>query len=250
VTHGLELSDPLRRLVGEAWAARTHVEEISAVQFGWLAEGLGELGAPARLVEVARRAAADEGRHRGLCADLASAYGVAPGPASEAARLAPAGVAAFEAAVYAAVAHCCVAETESVATLTELVRAAGPAEVRSALVAIAHDEVEHARLGWAVLTWAAQQRPLGFLARWLPAMLEPGAGPLFQGARAGADDERLRAHGVLPAASKRRVFTETFEQVLLPGLERAGVDGASARAWLDEKSAGRSRGNFLARSPR
>jgi hypothetical protein len=140
---------------------------------------------------------------------------------------------AFETCLYAAVAHCCVAETESVATLTELIRAVGPDEVRSALVRIARDEVQHAQLGWAVVTWAVGLKPLGFLAAALPRMLEPGGGPLFRPSPAEADDERLRAHGVLPMHAKRSVFIDALEEVLLPGFARAGIDGASARAWLD-----------------
>lgn len=232
VALGLELPEPVRQLVGDAWAARTHVEEIAAVQFARMAEGFETLKAPPKLAEVARAAVADESRHRALCADLALAYGVDPGSRAEAPWLAPGGLPPFETHVYAAVAHCCVAETESVATLTQLVRQAGPQEVRQALVEIARDEVEHAQLGWAVLAWAAQQRSLSFLGAFLPAMLQPGGGPLFRSVPEGADDVRLLSHGVLPAASKRQVFIEALEEVLLPGLERAGVDGAHARAWL------------------
>ena len=229
---GLELPAPVRRLVGESWAARTHVEECSSVQFERLAADLEALEAPQLLVEVALRAVGEEAHHRELCRSLALEYGVDPGPRAEAVTLAPPGLPAFERCVYAAVAHCCVAETESVATLTELIRAAGPDQVRRALVTIARDEVQHSQLGWAVVTWAAGRRSLGFLGGALPTMLEPGAGPLFRPAPPEADDERLRAHGVLPMSAKRTVFLEALEEVLLPGFERVGVDGAAARAWV------------------
>lgn len=235
VTLGLTLPAPLRRFAGDAWATRTHVEETSAVQFERLASELEKLGAPRLLIDVASRAVTEEQEHRELCLSLAEAYGVEPGPRAEAATLAPPGLPAFERCVYAAVAHCCVAETESVATLTELISAAEPVQVRNTLVRIARDEVQHSRLGWAVLTWAARQKPLAFLGRALPAMLEPGAGPLFQPAPAEADDVRLRAHGVLPLAQKRRVFTEALDGVLLPGFARAGVDAQSARDWLNAR---------------
>ena len=230
---GLELPAPVRQYIGQAWAGRTHVEEISSVQFERLAAALRTLGAPAKLGEVASRAAGEEAQHRALCADLAHAYGVDPGPPAAAEPLAPAGLPVFEACLYTAVAHCCVAETESMATLTELVREAGPPEVRSALVSIARDEVQHAQLGWAIVTWAARERSLSFLAPFLPAMLEPGAAPLFDVTPGSADDPRLLLHGVLPARRKREVFTETFLEVLLPGLERVGIDSARARRWLE-----------------
>ncbi len=103
-----------------------------------------------------------------------------------------------------------------------------------ALLIISRDEIEHAQLGWAVASWGAQQRSLSFLGKQLPAMLGPGAGPLFQPSPQGADDLRLREHGVLPLAQKRRVFDTTFLEVLLPGLERVGIDVARARAWRHE----------------
>lgn len=229
---GLELPPPLRQLVGESWAARTHVEEVSAVQFHRLAAQLTALSAPGKLIDVAALSVGDEGRHRELCALLAISYGVEPGPLAPAFPLAPPGMPAFEACLYAAVAHCCVAETESVATLTGLIGQAGSPEVRSALSTIARDEVQHAQLGWAIVAWAAQERSLSFLGRFLPGMLEPGAGPLFRPAPAGAEDPRLIPHGVLPAAQKRGVFITTLEEVLLPGLERVGIDARSARSWL------------------
>ena len=229
---GKDLPASLRQLIGEAWASRTQVEEISAVQFHRLAADLAALQAPLRLIEVATRASGEELHHREFCADLALAYGVDLGPLATAPPLAPPGMPLFEACLYAAVAHCCVAETESMATLTELVREAGPKEVRSALQIIARDEVEHAQLGWATVTWASRERSLSFLDRSLPAMLAPGAGPLFREVAAGADDQRLLQHGVLPVTRKREVFIAALQEILLPGLTRVGIDGASARSWL------------------
>lgn len=232
---GLGLPGPVRQVAGEAWASRTHVEEISAVQFFRLSAELAALNASPRLLEVASRAVHDETRHRELCAELAQAYGVDPGPLARAPALAPAGLELFERCLYAAVAHCCVAETESMATLSTLVREAEPPEVRRALVAIARDEVEHAQLGWAIAAWAAKERSLSFLGRALPSMLEPGAGPLFRQAPPAADDGRLALHGVLPWSRRRQVFLSAFEEVLIPGWGRFGIDGAAAREWLRRK---------------
>ena len=92
-----------------------------------------------------------------------------------------------------------------------------------------------AQLGWAIVTWAARERSLSFLDRFLPAMLEPGAAPLFDATPGHADDPRLLLHGVLPAARKRAVFTETFLEVLLPGLERVGIASTQARRWLERR---------------
>jgi hypothetical protein len=234
---GAGLPAPLRTLVARSWSFRAGVEADAEVQFHRLAQGLEAHGAPARLVQVAREAAADEARHRGLCEALARAYGAAPEPpASPPGPLAPAALGGREALAYAVVAHCCVAETESVATLTLLVPRAGSPEVKQALQAIARDEVHHAQLGWAALAWLRHLQPLGFLEAWLPAMLGPGAGPLFEPPTSGSEDPRLVLHGVLPALEKQEVFLEALEGVVLPGLERLGVSGASARAWVAERA--------------
>jgi len=233
---GEALAAPVRQLVAAAWAFRLEVERAATVQFERLAHGLEAEGAPGRLVDVAARAASEERRHGALCGELAAGYGGQPtseGPSPPA--LAPEGLGSFAALSYAMVAHCCVAETESVATLTTLIRRAGPPEVRQALVAIARDEVEHAQLGWAFVAWARQGRSLSFLGAYLPRMLAPGAGALFEPAPAESEDPRLVEHGVLPRALKRQVFRASLEDVVLPGLASASVDGAPARRWLAER---------------
>ncbi len=234
-----ELPGGLKALVASAWAFRARVEADATVQFQRLAASLEAAGAPARLVQVARLAVEEEARHRGLCDRLARAYGGGglQGTPEPPPPLAPAGLTGRAALAYAVVAHCCIAETESVATLTLLIPRAGPPEVKQALQAIARDEVEHAQLGWAALTWLGADR-LDFLEPWLPAMLEPGAGPLFRAPPAGAEDPRLVAHGVLPAAEKKEVFLEAMEGVVLPGLKRAGIPGDSARRWIAEAAQG------------
>lgn len=237
MTLGEALPVPVRELVAAAWAFRVEVERAATVQFERLAEGLEAVSAPGRLVEVAARAAAEERRHGALCGELAASYGAqVAGDGPSPLPLAPAGLSTFEGLCYAMVAHCCVAETESVATLTALIRRAGPPAVRQALVAIARDEVEHAQLGWAFLAWAGPRQPLGFLGPYVPRMLAPGADALFEAVALEGEDPRLVAHGVLPHALKRQVFRESLEEVVLPGLAAASVDGAPARRWLAERT--------------
>jgi hypothetical protein len=234
---GTELPGPLRALVARVWAVRAAVESDAVTQFARLGDCLEAVGAPSGLAEVARRAMLEEAQHGGLCARLASAYGgVAVFRAEPPAELPPPSLTGREALAYTVVAHCCIAETESVATLTALIHHAGPAEVKVALQLLARDEVEHAQLGWAALTWLHSVRPLAFLEPYLPAMLEPRAEPDLEEQSEGADDPRLAAHGVLPAQRRRAVFLEAMEGVVLPGLARLGVPGRLAQEWVASRA--------------
>lgn len=230
---GETLSREARRAVAEAWSFRAGVEAEATVQFERLAAGLVAVSAPERLVDAAQSASVEERRHGELCRELALAYGAEAVVARPGAPwLAPTNLVGLEALAYAVVAHCCVAETESVSTLSELVKAAGPPLVRRTLVSIARDEVGHAQLGWAFVAWAARVRSLAFLDQLLPRMVTPGAAPLFESGSAVEEDPRLIEHGVLPLPKRREVFCAALQEVVLPGLARAGVDGGPTKAWL------------------
>ena len=229
----------MNEVAARAWAHRAAVERASTVQFERLVALLHALDAPLVLINLAGTAADDERRHEALCTTLARSGGVEPRFPTEVPELAPSGFDDFERCAWLAVAHCCIAETESVATLSTLVPrpdAGREAVVQQALVEIARDEVKHAQLGWAVVNWLAAKRSLSFLAPGLPAMLEPGARPLYGQAAEGPAEAGLFREGVLPVATARALFEETLFGVVLPGLARVGVDGASAREWVARAS--------------
>ncbi len=222
-----------RELAARAWAFRWSVETIAERAFGWLARELSELGHGAELALECASVADDERRHVVLCAELARSLGAAErATIDDRVRLAPASLARADALVYEIVARCCIAETESTATLLELLpRARG--EVRAVVHRIARDEVRHARLGWRFLASVARGgRDLGWLGEHVPAMLATGGAPLF--ADAPQDDLALddAAHGRLARVEQRDIFVATLRDVVFPGLELHGVSTAAARAWL------------------
>lgn len=233
-------SERARVLAASAWRFRWQVELEAEDRFARLAGRLAELGAAAPLVELARRASRDEQRHAALCAEMASEYG-APVPAAgalPAAEIAPAGLALRGRVLYEVVAACCVAETGSMAVLTTLLASAREPRLRRVLRELAADEVGHARLGWAHLAGEHREGATAFLGPWLPAMLQGSiAEDLFRPASPDREDPALLDLGVLPHGQQREVFTGTLEEVVLPGLERCGVDTAPARAWLAERRA-------------
>jgi len=237
----------VRALAAEAWAFRWRVECEAEVRFDRLARRLEGLGRPPALVELARRASADERRHAAHCARLAAALGSpapeSPPPAPPA--VAPAGLPEEEAVTYELTAASCLAESLSVAVLTALLPEARHPELRAVLHELAEDEVGHARLGWANLAIAAARGRSAFLGPHLPAMLRgsldevifsPG-GPSSPPRRDHpfAEDAGLLALGVLPLGRRRELLASALTQVVFPGLDGAGVATGAGRAWLEDR---------------
>ncbi len=138
--------------------------------------------------------------------------------------------------LYEVVAVSCVTETESMGVLTTLLADEMTEQVREVVHSLARDEVQHSRLGWAHLAWEAERGPVAFLGEWVPYMLEGSAGPeLFGAVEAERESEALRAHGVLPHASKRSLFVQMLNDVVFPGLERFGISSEPSKRWLSEQ---------------
>jgi rubrerythrin len=132
------------------WLARAaHMEAASVFAFESLARELTELGAPAALVDAARRSADDERRHARMMGRLAERAGAAvPAVEVEAPRARTAFAIARENAVEG-----CVHETwAAMEALAQSERAARPG-VAATMGAIADDEMRHASLAWQVAAW-------------------------------------------------------------------------------------------------
>jgi hypothetical protein len=219
-------------VAGRAWAFRYKVEVEAALRFDALAQKLATFDAQSPVVAMLRAAAEDERRHVELCRAVATPPLVTP---MELPRIAPDGASVRDEVLYEVIAACCVAETESVATLTVLLKHPMREEIERVVREIARDEVRHAKLGWAHLAREAASRSLKGAGAWLPAMLtgstsQDGFKP---DADHGCTAEELHAYGVLPLAEKKAVFHATMNEVVLPGLEHFGVDTAQARRWLE-----------------
>ncbi len=230
---------PLQEVLAGAWAVRYAIETGASLRFGSLARRLDGIGAPRPLVELADRASKDETRHAAHCERFfrklggSSLTGV-----NQVIEYAPAALAERERLTYEVVAQCCVAETQSTATLVTLLDAAETAELKSVLHELARDEVHHSRLGWAYLAWARPRVAFTFLGPLLPGMIAGSAGPeMFETPPADVDRPELLRQGVVPQSMRRRVYIETLESVVFPGFDALGVDTAQARRWLAEKVA-------------
>jgi hypothetical protein len=223
---------PPELIAGKAWAFRYWVECDAKARFSRLAEDLAEIRTPPPLVSMAVRASTDEGRHADYCGELAARYGrpVEPGP-TEPAEIAPARLGFKKRVLYELVAVC-LAESESTVMLVALMGATKNEEMKRILREFARDEVAHAQFGWAVLASQKERTDLSFLSAWIPWMLRTTAGDSFKRPAPGVEDDRVAEHGVLPYSMRRRVFVDTLNEVIFPGLETLGIDTSLSRAWL------------------
>ena len=230
--------DALRRAAGEAWAFRTRVELEAARRFARLSGAIAGFDPDSPIPALLRQAADDEGRHAALCAELSAAYGHPAVDEGADPLIAPQGLAPRAAALYELVAACCVTETESVATLSTLLSEEAETKVEKVLREIARDEVAHGRMGWAHLAREAAAGDVSFLSPLIPGMLSGTVdNALFAKADPGLERRDLLRHGVLPLSQKREIFVGTLRGVVLPGLEKFGIDTGPAHAWLSAREA-------------
>jgi len=154
------LSVPAREALAVAWADVARSEHASVPAFSRLALTLMGMGAPARLVEAAHRAALEEIEHARLAFALAEAYAgtpVAPASLVEL-RAAP----AVTATSLAELAHeslldGCLNEGINAEVARQASLRAGDPVVRAALQTIARDEWSHAELAWQIVAWCCDQ---------------------------------------------------------------------------------------------
>lgn len=230
------MNPEVRRRAGEAWAFRSRVEQDAARRFRRLSGVISGFDAGSPVPDLLRQAAEDEVRHAALCKDLAERYGHPAFDAAPQHPIAPSSLDPRAAALYEMVAACCITETESMATLATLLAEDAEAPVASVLREIARDEVAHGQMGWAHLAREGEHTGVAFLSSFIPFMLAGAAAEgLFSAADAEAESPELLRHGVLPHSTKKRIFVGTLEGVILPGLERFGIDTRPARAWLQER---------------
>ena len=205
------LSAEARETLAVAWSRSARAEHASVPAFARLSLTLVALGAPARLIEAAHRAALDEIQHARLAYALAEAYAgvpVAPGPIAELAG-APATTAPdlIELAAESLVDGCLLEGVAAAVAADAATRAKDPA-VRRAFALIARDETRHAELAWAVVDWCCDHTDGGLRRRLrrslahVPATVSPPLAPAHLASE-------LAPHGWLDPATWQSHFERT-----------------------------------------
>jgi hypothetical protein len=170
-----------------AWlAANAHLEAASIDAFEILAAELGAHRAPPALIQAARAAITDEGRHAEAIGRLAVSRGATP-PAVYVKR---GPVRDIEAVATENAVEGCVRETYAALLACRQARAATDLAIRSAMAAISRDEARHAALAQAV-------------DGWIQALLAPAARRRVRDARHAAIEQLLGARlAALPRDSR------------------------------------------------
>ncbi|HEX4339942.1 MAG TPA: hypothetical protein VH062_28740 [Polyangiaceae bacterium] len=221
------------------WAFRTRAEIEATARFARMATDLARVGATDVVVQGARDAAADEARHRDLCAKLAAKWGEPNAlnhvPPDQ--RIGRSDMDPRDRLLWELVAVCCISETMNTSLMTRCMEVAKEPEIRSTLHELLTDEVRHARLGWAHL---AAERVAGrgaFLSEVLPRMLEASIEPGFlEGAMVAPWTEALYEYGELPTSELVQIYCDTLNLVVFKGLDAVGIDTSKGRAWLESRT--------------
>jgi hypothetical protein len=227
------LSIAERRVAAATWHGRAESELRAAGSFAHVAVTLGAVGAAPDLIALAHRAISDELRHATLCHQVATAFA---GRALPPPRRLPATVPRHADAspglrrILHVVGMCCLNETTGSAFL-ETCRAGARAPLASrALHELLADEIDHARIGWALIS-AADAETRDALARWLPHLLAANLAAWRRRPRR-AITAALVEHGCPHWDTVDDAVVAAIDDLLLPGFALLGVDIAPARAWL------------------
>jgi hypothetical protein len=212
--------------VARAWRVRERVEQEAAQMFATLAGGLRELGLAAPVVALAEKAAADERDHAIRCRRIVDAHapGLEPFAVAPPPRLGPPSLTPRQRTIYEAVALCCVTETLSVALLGTMRDVVKDELVADTVSHILRDEIDHARIGWAVLAATGGGGGHGWLAPHIAGMVRAA---LRQDEAMVARGEDLSAYGILTRPQVDDVVRQTLDHVILPGLRQ--LDGVALR---------------------
>ncbi len=171
------LSPEVRGALARLWMESARGEHASVPAFSRLSLSLVALGAPARLVEAAHRAALEEIEHARLGFSFASAYAgepVGPGPLPELQRASAVTATSLAALAAESLIDGCLLEGVAAEVARRALFRARDRQVRAALAVIARDEASHAELAWDVVQWCCERGGEGVRRRLTAAL---GAAP-------------------------------------------------------------------------
>jgi hypothetical protein len=226
----------LRAAAIATWRGRMINEHASSRVFEGLARQLAAAGVSEGVVAEVRGFADEERRHGVLCGAVVEALGgvaYAEIPEGEAYPAHEDAATPMEAALRNLLSICCLSETVAVSLIGAERIEMPPGELRDLLTTIYADEVGHSRFGWRLLAQvaptldAATKDRLGdYLEVAFAHLVEHELAHLPERSRPPAEGV---VYGLCSGPSARRLFLDTVEQVIVPGLERHGLP--AARAW-------------------
>jgi hypothetical protein len=227
------LDEGVRSSVAAAWRRRASNELTTSTVFATLTRCLVRLHAPHEIVRQAAVAVADEVRHAEICVHVARVYWPQcppPEPGSVVDEPAHGGDAELTAMLFA-IMQSCINEGVASVYLQRCLAESRYALARAAVRDILEDEIHHARFGWSLLrsdimrsTWQVA------VAEALPELLQRVSDAWMAHEASGLPGVP-RGHGTIEKGAMSGVVRSAYEDLVLPGFERVGVDADRGRAW-------------------
>ena len=218
-------------------------EQRSLLAFSELLAEMCEAGAPVDVIGSLTRVVRDEARHVEICGRIVDLMGGWPEGAPEANWVRSDKRLPLRTRILrTVVGSLCIGETISVAMIQGVRQHATDPVVHASLTRMLADESFHSRFGW---WWLELEAPRltpeervqleGYAGRAL-AHIERGARP-SQEVAAGASQQRYEhgPFGTMSPVEREAAFLKVVHGTILPGLERAGIDGTRAWARREEK---------------
>jgi len=215
------LPHDVRARIAEGWVKRSEAEFSAGAVFASITRGLFFEDVPREVLWLAARAVTDEIRHGELCLFAANRY-------SGIVHQRPKALVSNEArggALIHAVVNGAINETIATAFLNASFEAATSPFARAILRELLADEVDHARVGWAVL---ADGSPKGAEIRaetekHLSALVDMVRTIWIDSARAAPND-LPREHGCIPGRDVMKIVDEALVEIVFPGFAHVGID--------------------------
>ena len=233
------LDEAVRSSVAAAWRSRASNELTTSTVFATLTRCLVGLQAPHEIVRQAAVAVADEVRHAEICVHVARAYWPQcppPDPGSVVDEPAHGGDAEL-AAVLFTVMQSCVNEGVASVYLERCLAESRYVLARAAVRDILEDEIHHARFGWSLLSSDIMRTSWRVaVGEALPALLQR-VSDAWMAHEASGLPEVPRGHGTIEKGAMPEVLRSAYEDLVLPGFERVGVNADRGRAWAARSGA-------------
>jgi hypothetical protein len=218
------------------WRRRMGAEHVSAAVFLQIALQMMAAGATLDAQAVMARLAVDETRHAEIAGRLLRSIGAEPAcdcpPIPKIGAFLDTGV--EERALRNVIYTCCLTESVNVARFVETMDRTTDPCVRGALRQLLADEMQHPAFGFQYLqAWSPWLRGRPEVIDSLNDFLRPAFADAER-SMAGVDDpsaapsDEEMALGLPDPRISARVFYETFEQAIIPGLEQLGLDARRA----------------------
>jgi hypothetical protein len=228
------LPDAARERLAQVWWARSASERRVADAFELIAEHVRALSRNRELVMLSRRAVDDELRHAELALDVASRFaGRELEPPAALALVVPshAGLPPRMVATLHVLGHCAMNETFASAFLEAALRECAAPLARAATRALLSDEIDHARIGWALLA-ELNQGERRALAPHLPALVAANLKMWRTAPRDSPADPLLARHGAPSAQVVESALLDALRDLILPGLAAFELPTAALERWV------------------